>query len=160
MEIRAQLLGAKTIIQKIQVRDKKFPKHLIVSVGYEADYALSVHENVAMRGKGLPRSGEAKFAGYDKQGRRMVTTHRTNSDKKGFYWDPQGQAQAKFLEEPARTERKTIALIIRRSIEAGLTMEQALLQGGFYLQGESQMKVPVDLGILKASAFTRVTQRV
>lgn len=49
----------------------------VVEVGYTASYALYVHEQVAMKLKGQPRpSGRGKF------------------------WDPQGRAYAKFLEEP------------------------------------------------------------
>jgi len=36
-------------------------------------------------------------------------------------------------------------------------MERGLLKVGLYLQGESQSIVPVDLGNLRASAFTRQT---
>lgn len=50
-----------------------------VRVGYTAFYALFVHELVQMKLKGKPRPGG-----------------------RGFFWDPQGQAQAKFLEEPSR----------------------------------------------------------
>lgn len=53
-----------------------------VTVGYTAAYALYVHEAVGMVLKGLPRT--------------------PNPPHKGRYWDPQGQASAKFLEEPAR----------------------------------------------------------
>lgn len=51
-----------------------------VFVGYTANYALFVHELVAMKLKGLPRA----------------------APHKGLYWDPQGRAQAKFLEQPAK----------------------------------------------------------
>lgn len=51
----------------------------VVTVGYTAAYALHVHENVAMKGKGKPRPSGL-----------------------GNYWDPAGRGQAKFLEQPAR----------------------------------------------------------
>lgn len=51
----------------------------VVDVGYTASYAMHVHELVAMKLKGKPRPSG-----------------------KGAYWDPQGQASAKFLEEPLR----------------------------------------------------------
>jgi len=63
-----------------------------VRVGYTAFYALYVHEAVAMKLKGLPRG----------KGR-------------GFFWDPQGKAQAKFLEEPARTLRPELRRNIREA---------------------------------------------
>jgi hypothetical protein len=52
----------------------------VAVVGYTAAYALYVHELIGMRLKGLPRRPPSK----------------------GLYWDPQGRAQAKFLEAPFR----------------------------------------------------------
>lgn len=63
-----------------------------VHVGYTAAYALYVHESVGM-----------VLQGQDRQGFRA----------KGKYWDPQGRAQAKFLEEPARTLGPELRAIIR-----------------------------------------------
>ena len=61
----------------------------VVDVGYTAAYAVYVHELVAMKLKGQPRpSGRGQF------------------------WDPQGQAQAKFLEEPARRLTPEMSRII------------------------------------------------
>lgn len=60
------------------------------SVGYTAAYAIYVHENVQMKLKGQPRSGS-----------------------RGKYWDPQGRAQAKFLEEPARRLAPELLKMIR-----------------------------------------------
>lgn len=59
------------------------------SVGYSAFYALYVHE-AAMVLKGQPRPGG-----------------------RGRYWDPQGRAQAKFLEEPARRFGPTYRRIVQ-----------------------------------------------
>lgn len=61
-----------------------------VIVGYTASYAVYVHENVEMKGKGLPRKKPSK----------------------GRYWDPQGRGQAKFLEEPARSMARELRNII------------------------------------------------
>lgn len=66
-----------------------------VFVGYTASYALHVHEQVAMKLKGLPRKAPSK----------------------GRYWDPQGRAQAKFLEEPARTLLPVLTDIVKKSIK-------------------------------------------
>jgi len=63
-----------------------------VYVGYTAEYALWVHEKVGMKLKGKPR--------------------RPSPPHIGRYWDPQGRAQAKFLEEPARTEVPKMRSII------------------------------------------------
>jgi len=65
-----------------------------VSVGYTAAYALYVHEAVGMVLRGQPRRGK---------------------DAKGRYWDPQGKAQAKFLEEPARRLAPELTRIIQEA---------------------------------------------
>lgn len=41
------------------------------------------------------------------------------------------------------------------SVRQGLAAERGLLKAGFYLQRKSQQIVPVEFGVLKASAFTR-----
>lgn len=61
----------------------------VVDVGFTASYAVFVHENVGMVGKGKPRPSG-----------------------KGNYWDPQPQATAKFLEIPVRTMRLELRKII------------------------------------------------
>lgn len=48
----------------------------VYSVGFGAPYAMYVHEQVEMRLKGMPRRGAGRT---------------------GFYWDPQGEAEAEFL---------------------------------------------------------------
>lgn len=65
----------------------------VAGIVYTAAYAIFVHENVEMKGRGLPRP----------------------PGHKGNYWDPPGRGQAKFLEEPARTERDTLVEIVRES---------------------------------------------
>ncbi len=102
-----------------------------VSVGYETNYALFVHENIGMKWKGKPRRPPAK----------------------GEYWGPAGQA--KYLEQPAREGAKEIAALVRRALQAGHTLLQSLVVGGLWLQAQSQRLVPVDSGDLKESAFTR-----
>jgi len=71
----------------------------IVEVGYTASYALFVHEKVGMVLRGQLRS--------------------PSPPHQGRYWDPQGRAQAKFLETPARTMAPQLMTIIRRT--AGIT---------------------------------------
>jgi ABC-type sulfate/molybdate transport systems ATPase subunit len=116
-----------------KLANKEKPKTTVV-VGYTAKYALAVHEKVGMILKGQSRK---------------------SGSGKGKYWDPQGKAKAKFLEDPARTERKEIARVIQQAMQAGIPFDKALLLGGLRLQRESQKQVPVDLGNLKASAFTQ-----
>jgi len=71
-----------------------------VTVGYTASYAFFVHELVKMKLKGVPRP--RRLGGLGTGG------------KKSLYWDPQGRAQAKFLEEPARTFFPVMVATVRR----------------------------------------------
>lgn len=112
-----------------------------VIVGYTAAYAVHVHENIEMKGKGLPRT-KLSSSGKKVKGR-------------GYYWDPQGKVQAKFLEQPARELKKEFNRIITTACKNGAKLGQALMMAGLRLQRESQQLVPVDTGNLKASAFTR-----
>lgn len=64
--------------------------------------------------------------------------------------------QAKFLETAARENEDRINKIVANALKKGLTLEQALLLGGLYLQREAQKLCPVDTGALKNSAYTRV----
>jgi len=66
-----------------------------VIVGYTAEYAIYVHENVEMKLKGQPRP----------------------PPHKGKYWDPQGRGQSKFLEEPARRLRGDMRRVILDQIK-------------------------------------------
>ena len=68
-----------------------------VRVGYTAGYALFVHELVGMKLKGKPRPKRQDTGG-----------------DRGLYWDPQGRAQAKFLEEPARRLRPAMIALVRK----------------------------------------------
>lgn len=109
------------------------PKVTVVT-GYDTAYAVYVHENIEMKWKGKPRRKPAK----------------------GNYWDPKGEA--KFLEKPARemANNGEFQRIIVAALQGGATLEEALLLAGLRLQRESQLRVPVDTGALKNSAFTVV----
>lgn len=65
--------------------------------------------------------------------------------------------QAKFLEQPARqlSNDGTLGDIVRKAIQDGKTMAQALLLAGLRLQRDSQQLCPVLTGNLRNSAFTR-----
>jgi hypothetical protein len=63
-----------------------------VVVGYTAPYALWVHEKVLMKLKGQPR--------------------RPSPPHKGRYWDPQGKAEARFLENVVNQKQQDIIQII------------------------------------------------
>lgn len=130
------MFGGIAGIERVNVIINDLPKKYrgaTAIVGYTAAYALWVHESIGMVLAGKPRP----------KGR-------------GNYWDPQGRGQAKFLEQPARTEGKTIARIVREAILAGVSVPQALMMGAMHLQRESMKLVPVDTGNLKNSAFSRL----
>tara|TARA_R110002110_G_scaffold11958_2_gene57070 strand:+ start:222 stop:644 length:423 start_codon:yes stop_codon:yes gene_type:complete len=105
-----------------------------VRVGYTAEYAVYVHEApMTLRGKKRPKP------------------------TKGRYWDPQGRATNKFLERPFRAMKNSGELIriISTAYKNGASLEQSLSVAGLRIQRLSQLMVPVDIGHLKGSAFTR-----
>lgn len=129
--------GLSKLLTQLKDRTEKSKRedNVSVVVGYTAAYALYVHECIEMKLKGQPRRAPSK----------------------GFYWDPQGRAQAKFLETPARMYADVIRRIVINTYKMNNgNLAQALYMGGLYLQRESMQLVPVDTGNLKASAFTRV----
>lgn len=115
-----------------EVSRSKKEHDVSVIVGYTAKYALFVHEKIEMVLQGQPRPGG-----------------------RGFFWDPQGRAQAKFLEAPARALAPMFANMITDMCRGGMSLVRALLIVGLRLQRESQQMAPVLTGNLKASAFTR-----
>lgn len=70
---------------------------------------------------------------------------------------PRG-GQAKFLEQPARELRGDLQDQIREDIKDGISVEQALMNAGLVLQSVAQSLVPVDTGLLKASAQTKIVK--
>lgn len=134
------MIGKLSDIENVLELSKNFDKWAqkfkptVVIVGFTAAYALYVHERVAMKLKGLPRKKPSK----------------------GRYWDPIPRAQAKFLEEPARTMGKELGRIVAEITKSTGSLEQGILAAGLRLQREAMLRVPVDFGNLKASAFTRV----
>lgn len=130
-----QVQGLRNVVLSLQKWAAKVSKEAnsVVAVGYTANYALYVHEDIEMKWKGLPRRGK---------------------NRHGVYWGPHGQA--KFLEQPAREMRQVLSDIVVKALQRGQSMAQALLLAGLRLQRESQQLVPVDTGNLRASAFTRL----
>lgn len=158
----AKIQGLERIVKVLQTRAAKASKDSNVSVvvGFTAKYALYVHERIEMKWKGLPRGLGFSIDedGAVRYPERIKSTGKASGKNRGFYWDPPGRGQAKFLEEPARTLSKELAEITMKAIGAGKTMGQALLLAGYRLQREAQLLCPVDTGNLKASAFTRLEQ--
>lgn len=136
------------VAEALRKRRKKYPgESVTVIVGYTAGYAVHVHE-MKMVNQGKPRSG-------DGSGRDKKTGRYKKGSKKGFFWDPQGRGQNKFLEQPFRENYVRLNKLVQEGIVSGLTMKQSLILAGTELQYLSQKLVPVDIGNLKASAFTR-----
>ena len=104
---------------RLQIRRKgDTPRSYRVAVGYEAPYAIFVHEN-------------------------LEANH------------PNG-GQAKFLEEPARTERNAMARIIKNvARRKGNTIKDAIQAAADYLLSKSPPLVPVDTGSLYLSGYSK-----
>ncbi len=126
-------------IQRLQSAANR-EKNVSVSVGYNAAYAIYVHENKEMKLKGEPRTGK----------------HPSGQARKGNYWDPPSRGQSKFLEQPLRENRNEIGAVVRKSYKRTNNLAIALTMGGLLLQRLSQLLVPVDTVNLKGSAFTEV----
>jgi len=136
MAKKPKIEGADKLLAQLKALERKSRKdnNLGVIVGYTANYALSVHENLEMKLKGQPRK----------------------KPHKGRYWDPQGRGQSKYLEQPYRENRSRIYNQVVQIMRASGSLQKALLVAGLFLQRISQRLVPVDTGNLKASAFTRI----
>lgn len=128
-----KISGVEKVVGKLQAKSAAAGRaNVAVAVGFATKYALWVHERTAMKLAGQPRPGN-----------------------RGFYWDPQGMAKAKFLQDPARTLQPELARIVRHLLKMAAPMSQALFVAGLRLQRAAQLQTPVDTGVLKASAFTR-----
>lgn len=65
------------------------------------------------------------------------------------------QGQAKFLEQPLRTEQRKMAAIIRSRLRARESLKAAQLEAAKHLMKVSLVLVPVDTGELRNSWFIR-----
>lgn len=128
--------GLKRLQAKLKTLQEEARRQTLksVTVGYTANYALYVHEKVEMKLKGKKRPGK----------------------NRGKFWDPQGRAQAKFLEEPARTMQGELGRVVAEITKSTGNIQAGLLAAGLRLQRESQKRCPVDTGNLKNTAFTRL----
>jgi len=68
--------------------------------------------------------------------RPRVGKHQTNPrdrriEPKGLFWDPQCQAQAKFLEAPARYLQPELRKIIAKMAKQSKSLVKALIVAGF-----------------------------
>ncbi len=142
----AGITNVKALLDKLEDRRRKSltGDRGSVVVGYEARYAVYVHELIEMKLRGLDRIGKRP----------------DGSQRAGKYWDPQGRGQAKFLEQPTRelSNSGELSRVIRAAYKGSAdtesaTLLNALVVGAMRIQRESQKLVPVDSGNLKGSAF-------
>lgn len=66
--------------------------------------------------------------------------------------------EAKFLERPFRELGPDLAAQITEDLRNGVSFPMALLRAGLLVQRESQLRVPIDTGALRASAFTELEE--
>ena len=138
----AKMEGVESLIDKLKnLGDAAKKDSGSVVTGYTAKYALPVHENREIWPPGMRLAGLPRW-----------------KPRKGLFWDPQGSAQPGFLLEPARKNRQKIIDVVKQSAKRGMTLMQSLYNGGMFLQRESMLLVPVDLGNLKQSAFTAIEE--
>ena len=142
-----------------------------IVVGYTANYAVHVHENL------MARHGAAYNAAYIAQEEQIITRgarrgqtqqvdvwtaeairrgYNKNELGKKIKARTRGENQvAKYLEKPAREFKTEMRIIAQKTLTAGKTVREALIMAGLRLMRESQQIVPVDTGNLKNSAFIR-----
>lgn len=127
----ANVTNIKAVIKALKGVGKKYGDESkpSVVVGYNAKYAIYVHENIEMKWKGKKRRSGL-----------------------GVYWGPTGQA--KFLEQPFRELGTKLGRMIPIALKNGATLLEALYMAGLGLQASSQKLVPYEYGDLFKSAFT------
>lgn len=159
IRVSAEVKGIRELQAKLQAMVAKAAgdRDAAVAVGFSAAYAMAVHENTTMAWKGLSRDPRVRRieAGGDPAKARP---RPRKVEPKGRYWDPQDRAKSHYLSDPAMELRNSgeFLRIMVEAMRGGKTLAQALLLCGLRLMRESQQQVPVDTGVLKASAFVRL----
>lgn len=125
--------------QALRARQKG-AKNIGYEIYYDAPYATFVHENLQMKLRGLRR-----------RGKREGNKPRLYPN----YWDPLGQGQSKFLEEPARLMGQIIGRFVAQWMLQGATMIQSMWRATLMMLEASKALVPIDTGKLKRSARAR-----
>lgn len=98
-------------------------------VGYTGAHALALHE-MTPKHKGEPRPSGL-----------------------GVRWGPSLYG-SQFLLGPAREFAQDVAGVIADAAKAGKRLAECLYTGGLLIQRQSMLRVPVEYGDLKRSAFT------
>jgi hypothetical protein len=125
------LQGAEELIAKIHDKRRQYGDATVI-VGFSAKYAIYVHESIEMKLAGKPRP-----------------------NGQGLYWDPQGDAQPRFLSRAVRTLRSQLQPTIKKGLKDGKTLLQALMIHGLRVLRLAQTMTPVKTGALRASGFVR-----
>lgn len=131
----AKVEGIKELTAKLRDRAAKASRDANVSVlvGFSAAHAIFVHEMIPKTlGQNVPRKSGL-----------------------GVYWGP-SQHGPKFLEAPARELGPELGKVVRAVVKKNGTVATGLVAAGMRLQAESQRRVPVEYGALRASAFTKL----
>jgi len=89
----------------------------VVNVGFTAGYAIYVHENREIWPPGMRLKGQPRMGGSVDSAGRVRDTKGGQFRKGGRYWDPQGKAQPKFLEEPFREFGPTLRQVVGDEIK-------------------------------------------
>lgn len=98
------------------VRQKGKGFACITEIVYTAAYAGFVHEKVKMSWKGKLRGvPDAEMNSKGKWSKSDLARQRATGHK-GRYWDPQGKAKAKFLEDPVYNNQTQIANVVRDTV--------------------------------------------
>ena len=130
-----EVLGLTSLIENLR-RLKDKAESPVVAVSFAAEGAIYVHEMMEPKtlGMNVPRPSGL-----------------------GEYWGPP-QYGPKFLENTARELDNSgeIARIVREGMRRKLTLTKSLVIAGLRVQRESQERVPVEYGQLRASAQTAV----
>lgn len=131
---KIKIKGLNSVKKKLELELKKRKAETAqgIQVGYSAPYAIYVHEAVEMRLWGKPRKSGI-----------------------GVYWDPLGEAQAKFLETPARTKRKQLEAHMQTVAKNTNSVRRGMKAFGDLLLKESKKLVPVETGALRDSGYVR-----
>ena len=160
----ADIKGLRKVEAAIQRLKAKYAGDGDVSavVGFTAQYALWVHEAPGtLAGQSRNTGWVTLFDGGGQPyafnlGEALGAEVNYKISRKGYFWDPQGQAQPQFLVGPARELANELRAMIFKAVKKGAGLAKALLLAGLRLQREAQLRTPVDTGNLKASAFTRI----
>ena len=122
-----QIVGVDQVLKNLSRKQREAleANNAEARVGYTANYAVFVHENLDIK---HPMHGSRDCGGKAK-----------------FLEDP-----ARELNNSGE-----LGSIISRAIKGGAKLQQALYLAALRIQRESQLQVPVDTGNLRGSAFTR-----